>query len=153
MSRFGAFASVAALFLSGVAIGALGLQVARESRRPFGPPDAHLPPRGALDELEQELGLTREQRRTIEALADENRRTVEEIRREIKPRIDRRLDETERKLLDVLTPGQRERFEVLRKERRIRPIGLFLGPPPPPPPPMGPPGPPRRFDGGPPPPP
>jgi len=146
MNRPGALGSVLALFFSGVAIGAFGVHIFEERYPRMGPPDGPRRGRGALDVLEVELDLTSEQRRSIEDIADENHRLVEQIRREIRPRIDQQVDETERKLVALLTPEQREKFDRLLKEERVRPIGLFLGPPPLPPP-RGGPGPGRFHDG------
>ena len=148
MNRFWAFATVAALFLSGVAIGALGMRLIDERRGPPGPlqPNPPLPPR-AVEELQRELNLSPPQREAVARILDESRRQGDAIRREVRPRLEAHLADTERRLMEVLTPEQRERFDALRRERRVRPDRLFLGPPPD----GRPPGPPPEGSDGPPP--
>lgn len=143
MNRGWALLSVAALFLSGVAIGALGMHLVDGHREPPGPPGPPVPRRVVMDELGRTLDLTPEQRDAVGRLLDESRREGDEMRRELRPRLEAHLAETERKLVDLLTPAQRERYEALRKDRHLRPEWLFLGPPPERPGPPGrPPGPP-----------
>jgi Spy/CpxP family protein refolding chaperone len=146
VSRWAAFASVAALLLSGIAIGALGMHLIEE-RRASPPPFGH-PPHGraAIDHLERELELTAAQREQMEAILDESWRAGEEIRREVRPRLDRHIAETEQRIREVLTPAQRSRFDALRREHRVRADRLFLGPPGPHGP-HGPHGPPRASPG------
>jgi Spy/CpxP family protein refolding chaperone len=139
MNRFWAFATVAALFLSGVAIGALGMRLIDERRGPFGPQPGPPPPPIAVEELQRELDLSPPQREAVARILQESRRQGDEIRREVRPRLEAHLADTERRLMEVLTPEQRERFDALRRQRRVRPDRLFLGGPPPG---QGPPGPP-----------
>lgn len=138
MSRFTAFAAALALLASGIAIGALGTFLLLERPRPPGPMLGPPPPdRAFMDELEQRLALTPEQRDAIERILREGRREGEEIRHELRPRLERQIDATRERIDALLTPEQRDRFAALRREQRRR-IDRFLldGPPPP-----GPPGP------------
>jgi Spy/CpxP family protein refolding chaperone len=142
MNRWVAFVSIAALFVSGIAIGALGMHVfdvRQGPPHPSGPPPHH---GAAIDDLQRELDLSADQREKITAILEESWRAGEEIRREMKPRLDQHIADTEQRLMEVLTPAQRERFDTLRRERRVRAEHIFLGPPGPPGPhePLGPPG-------------
>ena len=118
MTRGSALLSVAALFFSGVTIGALGMFLyvdGRPGERPRGPFPAP-PPRFAMETMADALGLTPEQRAELEEIHRESRRAAEEIRREMKPRLEDHIAQTRERMMAVLPPGQRERFE----ERRAR---------------------------------
>lgn len=162
MTRGSALISVAALFLSGVAIGALAMFLVLDrspgvfprGERP-GPQPRHL----AMGMMAERLGLTPEQRSRIEQIHRESRREAEEIRREMRPRLEAHIEETRRRIRAVLTPEQLERFDEMgrrfggRMDRFLlgegpggprrggpgpRPPGAGPppdGPPPPPPPP------------------
>lgn len=137
MTRFWALLSVFALFLSGLSIGALAMHVYHERRappRPFGGPRAPL-----WDSLE----LTPQQQRQISEILEQSRRESEEIRGELRPRLERQMEQTRARIRELLGPEQRERLERLEREHRPRLRHYLLGegpghgpgPPPEPPPP------------------
>jgi len=129
MTRGSALLSVAALFFSGVAIGALGVFLYIDDRpgqrvrgeRP-GPP-----PRFAMQTMAEALDLTPEQREQIQAIHRESRRTAEEIRHEMRPRLEDHIEQTRERMIAVLTPEQQERFEEMRDRFGARMDRFFLG--------------------------
>lgn len=153
MSRFAAIVAAVALVLSGIAIGALGtFLVLDRHHRPRGPLPPQLPPPPApfSREMEARLDLTDNQREQIHTILRESRDQAEAIRRELRPRIDKHLEETRAKICALLTPEQRTKFEEMVKNDRKRAERAFIeGPPLPfaPPPPTGPPGPPGPPEG------
>ena len=129
MTRGTALLSVAALFFSGIAIGALGMFVYVDSRpveRPHGPFPGP-PPRFAMEMMADALDLTPEQREQIEEIHHDSRRTAEEIRLEMKPRLEAHIEQTRERMMAILTPEQRERFEEMRSEFGGRMDRFFLG--------------------------
>ncbi len=129
MSRFTAVVAVVGLFLSGIAIGALGthLYYAYQLRGPIGPPAM-----GAglfVERLERRLDLTPEQAAEIEAILDRTHRAAAEMRSDLRPRIAELMETTADEIRGVLTPEQREEFELLRRRERRRTEFFLLGPP------------------------
>ena len=143
MSRSLSILVVAALFLSGVAIGALGMHLyywERMSPRPLdGPPMS--PWIGGW--MARELDLSADQQREIEEILQASRRRSAEIRQEVRPRVEELMTETSRRIAEVLTEEQRRRFEQLQRRQRHRLERGFLAPPGGPPH-DRPPGPPRE---------
>jgi len=128
MSRGWAIVIVAALFLSGVSIGALGmhlydLRIAGSFHGPFGGP----PPRAFGWLLESRLDLTPEQREKIATIRRESWRESESLRREVHPRLEKQMEATRQKILAVLTPGQREKLEKFVRENPGALHRFFLG--------------------------
>ncbi len=126
MSRGWALLAVAALFLSGVSIGALGMHLyyrhlALEFRGPFGPP------RTFARMLESRLDLTPEQKEKIAAIRRESWRESESLRQEIHPRLDKQLEATRQKILAVLTPEQRGTLEAFARDNPWALHRFFLG--------------------------
>ncbi len=131
MSRATSILVVASLFLSGVAVGALGMHLyyfdklsgprgpghgARMHWRPF---------------FAERLGLTQEQEQQIETILADSHRRSNDIRRDMRPQIEQLIEETHSKIVEVLTPEQRLEFERMRKFQRRHAERLFLGPGPP----------------------
>ncbi len=151
MSRSSAILVVAALFLSGVAIGALGMHLyywqQLGERRPGGPPQSPSPM--LMGWMERELDLTAEQREAIREILADSMRRGGEMRSELRPRVEELVRETSDRIAEVLTEDQRRRYEELRRRQGERFERGFLGPPggrgpmrrrpgPPPPPPRDP---------------
>ncbi len=129
MSRFTAVVAVVALFVSGIAIGALGthLYYAYRVRGPIGPPAM-----GAgffVERLERRLDLTPEQAAEIDAILERTHETAAEMRRDLRPRIEELMERTADEIRGVLTDEQREAFEKLRQRDRRRIELQMLGPP------------------------
>ena len=129
MTRGTALISVAALFFSGVAIGALATflyvdkRAAEHPRGQFPGP----PPRFGMKTMADELGLTPEQREQMEQIHRDSRRAAEEIRLEMKPRLEEHIEQTRERMMAVLTPEQRERFAEMRTRFGDRMDRFFLG--------------------------
>ncbi|HJQ98971.1 MAG TPA: hypothetical protein VJ826_11710 [Candidatus Polarisedimenticolaceae bacterium] len=150
MSRFVAVGVAIALVLCGVIVGALGTYLILEGRGhrearwgPPPPPHPPGPPPGPFTrEMEDRLGLSREQLDKIHAILDASRDKADAIRRELRPRLEAHLEETRTEIAGVLDPEQRKRFEAMVEENKARADRFFLDGPPPPPPFGGPPPPP-----------
>ena len=128
MNRTVAVISVAALFLSGLSIGALAMHLYHEGRSVEGVPPVGGPPhRGFLLSLERQLDLTPEQRDQLRAIHEEVRREFENFRRDLRPRLERQMDETRDRILAILTPEQQERFKRIESRHRGHMGRFFLG--------------------------
>ena len=99
MTRGSAWLSVLAVFVAGVAIGALAMRLWDDSRPPVGPP---MPPHGRWDgpprefgmRLADDLELTDEQRERIETIQLESRAATDALRDELRPRIRQQIEQT-----------------------------------------------------------
>jgi Spy/CpxP family protein refolding chaperone len=152
VSRFVAVGVAIALVLCGVIVGALGTYLILEGRghreERWGPPPSPHPP-GPLPgpftrEMEDRLGLSRDQLDKIHAILDDSRDKADAMRRELRPRLEAHLEETRTKIAGVLDPEQRKKFEAMVEENKARADRFMLDGPPPPPPFGGPPPPPPR---------
>lgn len=131
MSRSWSILVVAALFLSGVAVGALGMhlyywQRLESSAGPGGGP-VHAPM--MMGWMERELELSAEQREEIRAILADSMRRGGEMRRELRPRVEELMRDTSDRIAEVLTEEQLERFQEMRTRQRHRLERGFLGPP------------------------
>jgi len=137
MRRPVALLSIACVFLVGILAGALAthLLYVRSFPRPGERPRLERPglPGGPgvgprfLERLELQLGLTPQQRREIDEILRKSRTESDKIHDEMLPRVRAQLEGTRQRILEVLTPEQREEFERLRKEHRGRAERFFLG--------------------------
>jgi hypothetical protein len=121
--------------LAGVAVDRLVLLPYIFGDRGFGPHGRHGPPppnHEFRDRFAHDLGLTHDQQVRIDSIMDRQMREVRAIRNQVQPRVDSIISGARRELDAVLTPEQRQKAEVLRKQH-----------PPPPRPPEG------RMPGGP----
>jgi Spy/CpxP family protein refolding chaperone len=142
MKRSIAFLYVAGLFLLGILIGALATHLwyaQRPSHRPFGPrggmrPPAHEMRRGPghrpgpffLERIGRQLDLSPEQEQRIAEIIEESHREAGALHEEILPRVEAQLEQTRQRILEVLTPEQRERFEEFhRRHRRVLERGVL----------------------------
>lgn len=76
--------------------------------------------------LDRRLDLTDEQEKKVRAILMERHKAVMEVRREAYPRIVREFELTREKVLEVLTPDQREKWKAMtdRIERKwLAPFG------------------------------
>ena len=121
----------AALFASGLAVGALGVHLFYSARivGAGGPPL----PVGPMFErwLLRELDLSESQRHEVREILERSRAEADELRREMGPRLQAMNRRTTEAVYDVLTPAQRDKLDELmaRQERRH---GGFGGDGPPP---------------------
>ena len=128
MNRGVAILAVCALFLSGVAIGALGMHLyyAQRLMRPGEPPA--LAGRFLVGHLTRQLDLSQEQQAEIRVILDESRQAGAELRQRMRPEVEDLLLQTREAIEEVLTPEPRERFDEMHRFDR-RPLErLFLGP-------------------------
>ena len=111
--------SIAALVLSSIVIGALGMHLIDSRWHGFqtsaadGRRSHHF-----LRVLEEELKLTSDQSQKIRAILEEAHRESEVIRREFGPRLHEQMERTRGRIEALLTPEQKERFERMRRDRR-----------------------------------
>lgn len=131
MTRFAAWASVVALLLAGIAIGALTMHLYHEHQEgafpgPFAPGGPGGP--GAITrELEEALALTPDQRERIREIREEGRRKGRQIREEVRPLLEEHIEKTREEISEVLTPEQREVFDEWWRANRHRRHRYFLG--------------------------
>lgn len=125
MKRWQALAALAGLFAVGVVSGGLGahLYYARALDRPAGPPPMFTGFMGPR--LERHLDLTSEQRRQLREILDDSRLESDTLRRDLAPRMRDVMERTERRIEEILTPEQRERFAQLRRHQRRRAERFF----------------------------
>ena len=130
MKRHLALVYVAGLFLLGVLVGALAMQLyhsvnAPDPRRLPGRGPAHRP--DFADLLERRLDLTPDQVQRIDVILAESRAEAEAFHEEMLPRVREQMERTRERISEVLTPEQRERFEELHRRHRGRAERFFLG--------------------------
>ena len=137
MNRWIAIVAVVALFLSGISIGALavvllGHRGAEPAGGPGGAPEMKMrspmpPPEIFIEHLARQLGLDEDQKAKIESILADSEKRSNEIRREIRPRLEAQIEETHRRIGEVLTADQRQKFEDLRREMHGHSDRFFLG--------------------------
>ena len=138
MNRIAALSAVFGLFIVGVLVGVIGTHL-WQGHAPWRPGDLHS--RGPMghegrfvDHLVQQLGLTDEQKNEIEAILAESRIEADALRNKVLPEVRAHMEGTHQRLLEVLTPEQREEFEKLSSRHRSRMERFLLGHGPGPPP-------------------
>jgi Spy/CpxP family protein refolding chaperone len=82
---------------------------------PEGP--ARMLPLPQLDRL-LDQDLSSEQKREISKILEELRSELEELRKRARPEIDRKMQEAQRQIREILTPEQQEQFDQLIKQDR-----------------------------------
>jgi Spy/CpxP family protein refolding chaperone len=116
MRRSSAVAGVVALFLVGVAVGALGANVVARHRLRGGPfghgPGSHM----IAGELDRRLHLTADQRRQLDAILADSHRETMALWREVRPRIAAVVERAQDRIAQILIPEQRREFERFRGE-------------------------------------
>jgi len=91
--------------------------------------------------LKRRYGLSDEQARRVEAIVRRRRPRVDSLIALVQPQLRAAFDTTNAEIRQVLTPGQRVKFDRDQEERRRRQAERGHGPPPGPPGAPGPPGP------------
>ncbi len=123
MRRSSAVAGVVALFLVGVVVGALGDHLASWHRPRGGPggPGVHAghgSPGGRLSaELHRRLDLSADQQRQVDAILGDTHRETLALWQEVRPRVVAVIERGQNRIAQILTPQQRQEFEVIRRER------------------------------------
>ena len=131
MNRGISLLAVSALFLSGVAIGALGMHLYYANRlaHPGAPPA--MASRFFASHLERRLDLSQDQRQAIHEILDDSRREGADLRARLRPDVESLMERTRERIEAVLTPEQRETFDEMRRFERRGIEQLLLGPGPP----------------------
>jgi hypothetical protein len=132
MRRSSAVAGVVALFLVGVAVGALGANLA-SWHRPWRGLAAlhgaagHLGGQRMAEELQRRLDLNADQRRQLDAILADTHRETQAIWQQVRPRFSTVIEQGLDRIAGILTtPRQKQEFEVYRKERASH-LRLLLG--------------------------
>lgn len=112
-----AFVAVVALFVLGVAVGALGTNAfyLRQWHEPNG-----LAARLVAADLRRNLDLSAAQKAQLDAILRETRDEALALRREFLPRFAALLDRTQQKVEAMLTPEQRQAYQRYRERRGDR---------------------------------
>lgn len=125
MRRSSAIAGVVALFLVGVVVGALGANlVNRHHSRAGGSSARRAGPglhggghRMMAEELKRRLDLTADQQRQLDTILAETHRETQALWQEVRPRVVAMIEQGQNRIAQILTPKQRQEFEVYRRER------------------------------------
>ena len=130
MSRLLAVAAVFALFIAGIAVGAMGTHVFYDrhlahQERPH--PGMHRP--HMTDRLLHRLRLTDEQQETIDDILERIHDEASDLRHDLQPRIHALMEHAHEEIEEILTPEQREKFKRFVERNRRRAEHFFLGPP------------------------
>jgi len=109
-----------AIFVVGLLTGAVaGYSAGKRSfRRP--PPHEKKMAADMLERLKKELKLTDEQARQAEPLVNQCSQQLQVIREGAMEKVLEAFNQTDRKLEDLLTPGQKEKLAQMQKERNER---------------------------------
>ena len=129
MNRALAIVTILSLFVAGVAIGALGMNLYSGGHidrhdRPHGPGGE-----SCLRRLHRHLDLTADQEQEIEAILKRNHAEAHELRSELQPRVRALMDRAHEEIEAILDPRQREEFQRLIARSRRHAEHFFLGPP------------------------
>jgi Spy/CpxP family protein refolding chaperone len=115
MRRSSAAGGVIALFLVGVAVGALGTHlVSRHGMRGGGP--AGFSHRAMMDDLYRRLDLDANQKRQVDAIFADSHRETAALWREVRPRVQAVIERTQNRIMPLLNPRQRQEFDRYRRE-------------------------------------
>lgn len=129
MRKSAAFASVTGLLILGIAIGALAMHLWHAGALGVRSGDGSSSRRGFPDRMEQRLGLDAEQRAAIDEILIRRHAEVQRIRAEFGPAIREHMNQTEREILEVLTPQQAKEFRRMHARHGRRAERFLLGPP------------------------
>ena len=129
MKRVAAVSAVVAVLVLGILVGILGTHLFYAQKLRQAGSFSKMAGRFFAERLDRELALTVEQREAIDAILEETQVEAHAIREEIRPWVDALMEGSKERITEILTPEQRERFEVLRERHRRRAEHFFLGPP------------------------
>jgi Spy/CpxP family protein refolding chaperone len=114
MRRSSAVAGVVALFVVGVAVGALGASLVDRHGMRGGP--AGFSHHMMKADLYRRLDLDDAQRRQVDAIFADSHRETAALWREVRPRVEAVIARTQSRISLVLKPGQRQEFDRYCRE-------------------------------------
>ncbi|MFQ5525301.1 MAG: hypothetical protein ACE5GX_03490 [Thermoanaerobaculia bacterium] len=124
MNKALAILAAAALFASGLAIGALGVHLFY-SQKVTGAASPPMPVGPMFERwVVRYLDLNKEQRGQVREILEHSRIEAEELRREMGPRLEMLNRQTTEAIAEVLTPEQRAQFERFMERRQRRRHGF-----------------------------
>ncbi|HEX9637684.1 MAG TPA: hypothetical protein VGB99_09130 [Acidobacteriota bacterium] len=125
MSRGQAALLVGAVFVAGIATGALGMLLVVHER-PFWPHRGELED-GFAERMRRHLDLSPEQSERIGQIMRETFAESRALRERLGPQVRAVMERSQKRIEQVLTPEQRAEFAKLRREQRRRADYFFLG--------------------------
>jgi Spy/CpxP family protein refolding chaperone len=120
MKRSGAVAGVVALFVVGVAVGAMGANLLDRRHLRHGGGHGDFGRHHMSAELHRRLDLTADQQRQVDVILEDSHREAMSIWQEVRPRIAAVIERAQNRIAPLLTSRQREEFERYRRERAER---------------------------------
>ena len=101
------------IFVLGFVSGILALNVYRAWAR-------HAESRDRFEEMSQSLQLNEDQKTKVKEIFNDTREQLRALRKESEPKVSDIRKQTDDRLVQVLTPEQWKKFQVLREENRQR---------------------------------
>jgi DNA anti-recombination protein RmuC len=101
------------IFILGFVAGALALNAYRGWAR-------NRPPSDRLEQLATRLQLDAEQKTKVQQIFSDTRQQLQSLRKESEPRVNEIRQQTDRRLQQVLTPDQWQKFQQMKGEMRGR---------------------------------
>lgn len=114
MRRSSAAGGVIALFLVGVAVGALGAHLVSRHGMRGGP--AGFSHHTMMTDLYRRLDLDANQKRQVDAIFADSHRETAALWREVRPRVEAVIERTQNRIALLLNPRQRQEFDRYRRE-------------------------------------
>lgn len=131
MTRSVALAAVTALFLLGIAAGGLAVHQLHGggSLRDLHPHGNHIhsPDERFMQQLDEVLELTPGQKERLKEVLREGHREARRLHEEMLPRVRAQMEETRKRVMEILTPEQQEEFEKIHFAHRSGAERFFLG--------------------------
>ena len=129
MNRLLAVAAVFALFIAGIAVGALGTHLFYDRQIAHPGDFPMMSHRVFFDRMRDRLRLTSEQKKTIDDILERTHEKATDLRHEIQPHIHALMDRAHEEIEGILSPEQRKKFKSLVERHRRRAERFLLGPP------------------------
>jgi Spy/CpxP family protein refolding chaperone len=114
MRRSSAAGGVIALFLVGVAVGALGTHLVSRHGMRGGP--VGFSHHTMMTDLYRRLDLDANQKRQVDAIFADSHRETAALWREVRPRVEAVIERTQNRIALLLNPRQRQEFDRYRRE-------------------------------------
>lgn len=129
MNRALAIITVLSLFVAGVAVGALGMNLYATKRVDLRDRFHRHGGDFFFNRLHRALDLTEDQEREIEAILRRTHDEAYELRRELHPKVMELMDRAHAQIEEILEPDQREEFRRIVARSRRKAERFFLGSP------------------------